>query len=80
MAHPFNKFIDGMISQQMIDETADLMLDAIDKGVNINVLINNRAGGNAPIIAQIISERFLEKHNITGKMYTSTASSNSPHS
>jgi uncharacterized protein YecE (DUF72 family) len=31
MAHPFNKFIDGMISQQMIDETADLMLDAIDK-------------------------------------------------
>jgi uncharacterized protein YecE (DUF72 family) len=79
MAHPFNKFIDGMISQQMIDETVDLMLDAIDKGVNINVLINNRAGGNAPIIAQIISERFLEKHNITERMYTSTASSNSSH-
>jgi hypothetical protein len=33
--------------------------------VNINVLVNNRAAGNAPVIAQIICEKFLEKHNIS---------------
>jgi len=64
MTHPFNSMIDGMMSSRMIDETVELMLEAIDKGIHINVLINNRAGGNAPIIAQIIAERFLENHPI----------------
>lgn len=65
MAHPFNKLIDGMISSQMIDDSVELMFEAVDKGVDINVLVNNRAGGNAPIIAQIICGNFLEKHNIS---------------
>ncbi len=59
-AFPFDRMIDGMMTPQMIEETVDLMLRAIDQGVQINVAINNRAGGNAPIIAQKISEKFLE--------------------
>ena len=62
-AHPFNRMIDGMMSPQMINETVEIMLTAIDEGVHINVVINNRAGGNAPIIAQKISERFSEVHS-----------------
>lgn len=62
-AYPFNKMIDGMMSPQMIEEAVEIMLTAIGEGVRINVVINNRAGGNAPIIAQKISERFLEVHS-----------------
>ncbi|NIO05448.1 MAG: DUF72 domain-containing protein [Proteobacteria bacterium] len=59
-AFPFDRMIDGMMTPQMIEETVDLMSRTIDQGVQINVAINNRAGGNAPIIAQKISEKFLE--------------------
>jgi hypothetical protein len=27
----------------------------------VNVIINNRAGGNAPLLAQMIAEQFLKK-------------------
>jgi len=62
-AYPFNKIINGMMSPQMIEDTVEIMLAAIDQGVHIDVVINNRAGGNAPIIAQKISERFLQVHS-----------------
>ena len=62
-AYPFNKMINGMMTPQMIEETVEIMLTAIDEGVRINVVVNNRAGGNAPIIAQKISEKFLEVHS-----------------
>ncbi len=65
-AHPFSKMIDGMMNPQMVEETVELMETAIDNAVHINVVINNRAGGNAPIIAQKISEKFLEVHSKRG--------------
>jgi len=37
----------------------EIVLAAIDKGVHVNAVINNRAGGNAPIIAQQVSEELL---------------------
>ncbi|NIQ39313.1 MAG: DUF72 domain-containing protein [Proteobacteria bacterium] len=60
MAFPFDKMIDGMMTPQMVEETVELLSRAIDQGVQTNVAINNRAGGNAPIIAQKISEKFRE--------------------
>ncbi|MBN1105163.1 MAG: DUF72 domain-containing protein [Deltaproteobacteria bacterium] len=60
-AHPFDREIDGMMSPGMVEETAGLMLAAADKGVTANVIINNRAGGNAPVIAQKVSRRFSER-------------------
>lgn len=58
-AHPFNALVDGMLNLQMVDETAELMSTAIKEHIQINVIINNRAGGNAPLIAQQITKRFL---------------------
>jgi hypothetical protein len=50
-----------MMSHHMVEETVDIMSAAIRKGISVNVIINNRAGGNAPLIAQKVSEKFLER-------------------
>ena len=60
-AHPFDKLIDRMMSHHMVEETAEIMSAAIREGISVNVIINNRAGGNAPRIAQKVSEKFLER-------------------
>lgn len=57
--YPFNKLVEGMIQQKMVEETVELMGNGIKQGIRINVIINNRAGGNAPLIAQIIAKKFL---------------------
>ena len=59
-AFPFDKLVDGMTSPQMVEETAEIMLSAVQEGVRANVIINNRAGGNAPQIAQKVATKFSE--------------------
>jgi hypothetical protein len=49
-----------MMNPGMIDQTVEIMGTAIQQEVHINVIINNRAGGNAPLIAQKIAERFVQ--------------------
>ena len=61
-AHPFNKLIDGMLQSQMVKETAGFMRGAAEKSIETSVIINNRAGGNAPIIAQKVAEEFFRGH------------------
>jgi uncharacterized protein YecE (DUF72 family) len=58
-AHPFNNIVEGMMNPQMVKETSDIMHAAISDDIEIDVIINNRAGGNAPLIAQYISKQFL---------------------
>jgi uncharacterized protein YecE (DUF72 family) len=58
-AHPFNALVDGMVNPQMLDETVELIQAAINEDVQINVIVNNRSGGNAPLIAQEIARQFL---------------------
>jgi uncharacterized protein YecE (DUF72 family) len=58
-AHPFDKLVDGMMQPDMVRETADIMRRAITDSVETSIIINNRAGGNAPIIAQKVAEQFL---------------------
>jgi hypothetical protein len=50
-----------MLQPRMVDETAELMREGTRQNVSVNVIINNRAGGNAPRIAQLVAERFLSK-------------------
>ena len=57
-AFPFNTLIEGMLQDKMVEETALLMRAGADRDVTTNVIVNNRAGGNAPMIAQKIAERF----------------------
>ena len=47
-AQPFNKMVEGMLHTQMIEEPAGLMWARIAKGMQVNLLINNRAGGERP--------------------------------
>jgi len=58
-AFPFNKLVEGMMQSKMVEETAELMFKGLKQKVNMNVIINNRAGGNAPMIAQQVAKRFL---------------------
>jgi hypothetical protein len=58
-AFPFNQLVEGMLQPRMVDETAELMREGIAQNVLMNVIVNNRAGGNAPRIAQLLAERFL---------------------
>ncbi|UCG13518.1 MAG: DUF72 domain-containing protein [Deltaproteobacteria bacterium] len=58
-AHPFNALVEGMLNRAMVEDTVDLMNFAIDQGVRMNVIVNNRAGGNAPLVARTIAQRFL---------------------
>ncbi len=60
MAYPFDKLISGMLSPRMIHETVEIVQSAIRQGVHANVIINNRSGGNAPLIAQKVAAEFLE--------------------
>jgi len=58
-AFPFDKMVEGMMSPRMPEETAEIMLEALKQDVQADVIINNRAGGNAPLIARKVAERFL---------------------
>jgi len=60
-AYPFDKLVDGMLQTEMVLETVDIIKGAIEKGLLANLIINNRAGGNAPMIAQIIAEKLFPK-------------------
>jgi hypothetical protein len=37
----------------------DIVKGAVEKGMMVNLSINNRAGGNAPLIALEIAKKFL---------------------
>jgi uncharacterized protein YecE (DUF72 family) len=62
-AHPFDKLVEGMVTPQMIEDTVGLMGHAVEQKARVNVLVNNRAGGNAPLIARQIADRFQESRS-----------------
>jgi hypothetical protein len=59
-AHPFDRLVEAMLQREMVEEASELLWIGVNQGVRMNVLINNRAGGNAPMIAQQVAQRFLE--------------------
>jgi uncharacterized protein YecE (DUF72 family) len=60
-AFPFDKMVDGMLNPQMIEDTIYLILEGIKRKERMIIIINNRAGGNAPMLARLIAEKFLAK-------------------
>ena len=56
-AFPFDKMISGMLDPEMIEDTVKIVNEAIKDKIQVNLIINNRAGGNAPLIAQKIADR-----------------------
>jgi hypothetical protein len=57
--------VPGMLDPEMVEDTAKIVNEAINDKVQPNLIINNRAGGNAPLIAQKITER-LQKEKQAG--------------
>jgi len=41
-------------------EAAELMWEAVDNNIRINIIVNNRAGGNAPLVGRQVALRFIE--------------------
>ena len=60
-AFPFDKMVSGMLDSEMIEDTAKIVNEAIKDKVQVNLIINNRAGGNAPLIAEKIAERLYKE-------------------
>ena len=48
-----------MMQPEMVAETAELRWRGIKQSMKMIVSINNRAGGNAPMIAQRVAKMFL---------------------
>lgn len=61
-AYPFNALVEGMVQEEMLEDTVQLMARAVREGVQVSVIVNNRAGGNAPLIAQRLARLFQQKH------------------
>ena len=57
-AHPFDRLVEGMLSERMLGETVGIMRAAIAAGRHVTVIVNNRSGGNAPLVAELLAERF----------------------
>jgi uncharacterized protein YecE (DUF72 family) len=58
-AHPFDRLVEGMLQPEMIEDAARIVAQGVRLGVEMHVIVNNRAGGNAPQIARQLAERFL---------------------
>ena len=57
-AFPFDKLVTGMMDPEMVADTVQIANEAISDKIRVNLIINNRAGGNAPLIALKIADRF----------------------
>ena len=59
-AFPFDKMVDGMMNLDMIDDAIQIIMEGVRQRKKMNLIINNRAGGNAPMIAQQIAKKLQE--------------------
>ena len=59
-AHPFDRMVEGMMDPWLIEDAVRMMWTAAAKDTKANIIINNRAGGNAPLIAKELANRFIE--------------------
>ncbi len=53
-AYPFDRLVEGMMSPDMIRDVVEIVREAAARGMHADVVVNNRAGGNAPEIARLI--------------------------
>ena len=58
-AHPFHTLEHGMLDQELAKENLALMQEIANEGAQINVIINNRYGGNAPLVAQYLARQLI---------------------
>ena len=59
-AFPFDKMVGGMMNHEMIDDAIEIIMEGIRQRKRMRLIINNRVGGNAPMVAQQIAKRLRE--------------------
>jgi hypothetical protein len=60
-AFPVDKMVPGMLDYKIIEDTAKKANETIKDKARVNLIISNRAGGNAPLIAQKIADRLYSE-------------------
>jgi hypothetical protein len=58
-AHPFDAMVEGMLHDGTVEETVEIIRGVVQRGSRLYLFINNRAGGNAPLIARRIAGEFM---------------------
>jgi hypothetical protein len=53
--------VDGMMNPEMIDDAIEIIMEGIRRKKRMNLIFNNRAGGNAPMIARLLAKKFISK-------------------
>jgi hypothetical protein len=53
--------VSGTLDSEMIEDTTKIVNEAMKDKVQVNLIINNRAGGNTPLIAEKIVDRLLSQ-------------------
>jgi hypothetical protein len=57
-AFPFNQLVEGMLQPRMITDTVRIIQTGLNQGIQTQVIVNNRSGGNAPLVARQIADSF----------------------
>ncbi|WP_246041735.1 DUF72 domain-containing protein [Desulfoglaeba alkanexedens] len=60
--HPFDRIQEDMLDERMLDDTVAIARDALRRDMRVFVIVNNRSGGNAPLIVQRLALRFVSRH------------------
>ncbi|MEW6186533.1 MAG: DUF72 domain-containing protein [Thermodesulfobacteriota bacterium] len=59
-AFPFNQLVEGMMQPRMIADTVQLIKTGLEQEIQMQIIVNNRSGGNAPLVARQIADAFTE--------------------
>lgn len=60
-AFPFDRVVEGMMSPGMLEDALLVTQEALREDVRVNLVVNNRAGGNAPVIARRFARHFIQR-------------------
>ncbi len=60
-AHPFDRLVEDMIQPSLFHETADLVARGLESDQTVCIIVNNRAGGNAPLLARRLVSTLQER-------------------
>lgn len=56
---PFDNIIQGMMNPEMISDAVEIVEKGKKEGFTMNLIVNNRTGGNAPLIARELAGRLI---------------------
>lgn len=59
-AFPFNGMVAGMLHESTVEDTVEIIRGVVKAGSQLYLFVNNRAGGNAPMIADRIVKRLAD--------------------